>query len=532
MLLANFIQKLLILLFLILISLTVRPSELPSIKFKFKLYPNGIGIKKFKKGKGEKIEKSKRVFLNVSIYHKIDSSDLKMLNENLFKDFIVGHEEVLPGWDQALLFLNVGDSVLIKIPPNLAYGEKKIGSIQKNSTFYLFVKVLNQKEVFFNHKNFDTINFNSGLKKIVVKKGNGTKPQLFTELKLNYTGYVYSNKGYQQVFETNNAEDISIFIQLGVGKLIKGLDEGIADMEIGEKSTFIIPPKLGYGDNQKGKILPNTTLYYDVELIAFKNPFFKVNEESNTFLTKDSVLIHRHGLHANKKEKISTETIVTFDFIAYYKEKNGPPVVFENSLKKQKPALLRPGSGVGFPKLEENLTFLFKNDSSTICIPNSKLINKKKLVFLPEGADVYFDVYVLDVTPFQFMEFYKTDTIKLKNGLKFLQNLKNTEIKKIDTVKVGSLINVAFTIFYLDSLGNKKILETSRDSRKLLNLTVGNGKNIKGFEDGIVGMTTNENRRIFIPAEQAYGKDGVGLRGIAPNTNLIMDIEYLEILSK
>ncbi len=56
---------------------------------------------------------------------------------------------------------------------------------------------------------------------------------------------------------------------LGAGEVIRGWDEGVAKLKIGDKAKLTIPPEKGYGaGGYPGVIPPNATLIFEVELLA------------------------------------------------------------------------------------------------------------------------------------------------------------------------------------------------------------------------------------------------------------------------
>jgi peptidylprolyl isomerase len=89
-------------------------------------------------------------------------------------------------------------------------------------------------------------------------------------LVMNYTGRLTDGT----VFDSNvlpkfgHVEPFKFI--LGAGQVIRGWDEGLVGMKIGEKKTLTIPPEKGYGPNAVGKIPANSTLIFDVELVGIE----------------------------------------------------------------------------------------------------------------------------------------------------------------------------------------------------------------------------------------------------------------------
>ena len=56
--------------------------------------------------------------------------------------------------------------------------------------------------------------------------------------------------------------------KLGAGLVIKGWDQGLVGMKVGEKRKLTIPPDLAYGDAGAGGVIPpGATLIFEVEML-------------------------------------------------------------------------------------------------------------------------------------------------------------------------------------------------------------------------------------------------------------------------
>lgn len=185
--------------------------------------------------------------------------------------FALGRGDVIPGWDEGIALLHIGDQAQLIIPPDLAYGETGAGDvIPANATLTFEVELISVRDgapanpTKVNDTDYTTTP--SGLKYYDLVVGTGAQPQSGQTVTAHYTGWLLD--GTQFDSSLNRGQPFSF--QLGAGQVIPGWDEGLATMNVGGKRQLLIPSDLGYGSQGGGPIPPDATLIFEVELLDVK----------------------------------------------------------------------------------------------------------------------------------------------------------------------------------------------------------------------------------------------------------------------
>ena len=111
-------------------------------------------------------------------------------------------------------------------------------------------------------------------------------------LSMHYVGTLESGAKFDSSYDRSEP----FKFQIGVGQVIKGWEEGVLGMCVGEKRKLIVPPALGYGDQGAGDIIPGgATLYFEVELIDTEegptpvNVFKQIDIDADNALSRDEI---------------------------------------------------------------------------------------------------------------------------------------------------------------------------------------------------------------------------------------------------
>jgi FKBP-type peptidyl-prolyl cis-trans isomerase FkpA len=104
----------------------------------------------------------------------------------------------------------------------------------------------------------------SGLHIMDMEVGEGEEAAVGDLATVHYTGWFIDGEKFDSSLD--RGEPFSF--PLGGGRVIAGWDEGVAGMRVGGKRRLVIPPELAYGPEGRSGIPPNSTLVFDVELLA------------------------------------------------------------------------------------------------------------------------------------------------------------------------------------------------------------------------------------------------------------------------
>jgi FKBP-type peptidyl-prolyl cis-trans isomerase len=167
--------------------------------------------------------------------------------------FTLGTKYVIEGWDKGLVGMKVGGKRLLTIPAKMAYGARERPGIPPNSALRFEVKLLHMRK-------------KGAPVKIEIKElrpGKGPAAKAGDAVKVHYKGMYANNIKFDSSYDSGQPIDVT----LGAPGFIKGFDQGLTGMKVGQKRRVTIPPELGYGVDGRPPIPGNSVLVFELELV-------------------------------------------------------------------------------------------------------------------------------------------------------------------------------------------------------------------------------------------------------------------------
>jgi len=243
----------------------------------------------------------------------------------------------------------------------------------------------------FSKKVTDTLTTASGLKVVFKKQLNDVKPLKGDIVKVHYNGVLSNGKPFDNSYKRGQPFPFT----LGQRQVIPGWDEGIALMGKGDMATLIIPPNLGYGDQDMGNglIPPNSTLVFDVNLVDFTAGHRKYD------ITGKKPMITASGLKVYIIEPgdISKKPKVGQTAVANYAGYLTDGTKFDGSFDKNSPLEVPLGQGMVIKGWEEALLLMGVGSKYQVHIPPSLGYGAQGKGPIPGNSTLIFDMELVGI---------------------------------------------------------------------------------------------------------------------------------------
>jgi len=226
--------------------------------------------------------------------------------------------------------------------------------------------------------------------------GEGATAVKGGEVEVHYTGYLTDGT----VFDTSVPRKRPFTFELGAGRVIKGWDEGVEGMKIGGKRKLVIPAPLGYGERRAGKIPPNSTLIFTIELLNFTPPLpppqpltaFEGKPVATKKLEKGLVVADfklGDGPEARAGDTVSV----------HYRGTLKDGTEFDSSLARPRPLVFPLGQGRVIKGWDTGIAGMKVGGLRKLIIPAELAYGERARGKIPANADLTFTVELMAVKP-------------------------------------------------------------------------------------------------------------------------------------
>ncbi|XP_059386628.1 peptidyl-prolyl cis-trans isomerase FKBP10 [Carassius carassius] len=376
----------------------------------------------------------------------------------------VGQKWQIVGVDKGILGMCVNERRRITVPPHLAYGSQGAGDKVPPDTTLVFDLVL--LDIFNRADHVQT--------EVIITPKECKRSVMRTDfVRFHFNGTLLDGTVFDSSYKRSQTQDAVV----GEGWLIKGLDEGLLGMCVGEIRHFIIPPFLAFGEKGFGtEIPPHASLVYHILLEDLHNP-------------KDDIIVE-----VMEAPEPCTRKTVAGDYIRYHYNAsflNG--ITFDSSYQYNHTYNTYIGMGYVIAGMDKGLQGVCTGERRRIILPPHLAYGQQGAgKDIPGSAVLVFDIHVIDF-----------------HGVKDPVQVDIT--RKPEVCNETSEVNDFIQYHYNCSLLDGTLLFTSRDYETPQDVVLGGDKIIDGLDEALRNMCVGERRTVIVPPHLGHGEKGAGI---------------------
>jgi len=311
-----------------------------------------------------------------------------------------------------------------------------------------------------------------------------------------------------------------ITFPLGVGRVIKGWDEGLQYLHLGDSAKFTIPSDIAYGSRAMGSIPANSTLLFTVKVVDIKKAVKPYNCAGLDTVKMDDGLAYI-VVNKAKGDAISKGDRAFMQYSGYFTNGKKFDSSYDNGGKDFDFIL---GRGRVIKGWDLAVVGMKAGEKRRLLIPYNLAYGEKGSGPIPPKSNLIFDIELSKFEKQNYPNYgnSQNDTVKLPSGLKYIivEATKGIKPQPHDTV----------VIKYVARFMNEDVFDASYDRNDSLVFEIAAQKVIKGLDEGLLMIHKGEKVRFIIPYLLAYGEQG--REPIIPaKSDLIFDI-YLQDVKK
>uniref|UniRef100_A0A4W6BRB7 peptidylprolyl isomerase n=1 Tax=Lates calcarifer TaxID=8187 RepID=A0A4W6BRB7_LATCA len=361
---------------------------------------------------------------------------------------LLGEGRLIAGIDKGLQGMCVNERRTITIPPHLAYGSTgAVGLLNTTLVFDIHLLDLWNKADL-----------------VITKTITTPKDCKRSVMRTDFVRYHFNGTLLDgTLFRIQVNSGLTQNSLVGEGWLVKGMDEGLLGMCVGEIRNIVIPPFKAYGE-KGSEIPPQATLVYDVLLVDIHNP-------------KDNVTI---------EDQVVSESCTRRSVL--------PP-------EEQHIHNTYIGMGYVISGMDQALLGVCTGERRRVIIPPHLAYGEQGAGdIIPPSAVLVFDLHIID--------FHNpSDTVDIQ--ITYRPEVCN------DTTAVNDLGPLSLQLHP----GGRHDYENLQDA------VLGADKVIDGLDEGLRGMCVGEKRLVTVPPHLGHGEKGA--TGVPSSAVLVFDIELV-----